>query len=306
MALRARVGKHTRDGGRQCQNWADDQTTVIALLNRISIADGGTGGALKPRIIVGMVSADFHAAIIAFESKHFPSQRLGYFDPAGPMFKKLEAMGTVVAAPATVAKPPATPAPVPVPAAPARYPGPRMLTPGEIKLLTPIFGNSLDYANQIVSINDTDTGGESNSFTPGYFPNMSRLIWSWDYSGTKIEDTAIFVHEMTHVWQSGHGRNNVARAAYLYIRYKGDYEASYKYDLASSKSLNYYNMEQAAAIIEDYYLVSNNKNPSSNIGTVNKLSDYAPFVAQLKSAGAFEWPVTANPDRVRDNVGHNI
>ena len=304
MPLRGRVGKHTRDNGRQCQNWADDQTTVIALLNRIPTADGGTGGALNPRIIVGMVTAEFYAAILKFEAKHFPTQRLGYFDPGGAMLKKLETLGTPVAPPAPAAKP--APQPVQAPAPPPRRPGPRFLTSGEISLLTPIFGSSIDYPHQTVDVNERDVGGESNSFTPGYFPNMSRKIWSWDYSVAPIADAAIFVHEMVHVWQSGHGRNNVARGAYLYVRYGGDYEDSYFYDLSSSNSLSYYNMEQEAAIIEDYYRVSKGLAPASNTGTKNQLSDYAVFVAQLKSAGPFRWPVVADPNRTRDNVGNKI
>jgi hypothetical protein len=41
MPIRARVGKHTRAGGRQCQNLADDQRTVVDLLNRIPTARAG-------------------------------------------------------------------------------------------------------------------------------------------------------------------------------------------------------------------------------------------------------------------------
>ena len=54
MPIRARVGKHTKAGGRQCQNWADDQRTVVDLLNRIPTASGGAGGGLRPRIIGGI------------------------------------------------------------------------------------------------------------------------------------------------------------------------------------------------------------------------------------------------------------
>jgi hypothetical protein len=56
MPIRARVGKHTRAGGRQCQNWADDQKTVIDLLNRIPVTNGGAGGGLRPRIVAGIAS----------------------------------------------------------------------------------------------------------------------------------------------------------------------------------------------------------------------------------------------------------
>jgi hypothetical protein len=51
MSTKGRVGRHTQFAGRHCQNWADDQKTVIGFLNRISVANGGAGGSLNPRII---------------------------------------------------------------------------------------------------------------------------------------------------------------------------------------------------------------------------------------------------------------
>ena len=202
MALRARVGRHTQAGGRHCQNWADDQKTVVDLLNRISTASGGAGEGLRPRIIAGIASNELYAAIVAFEMKNFPGQHLGFFEPGGPMFRKLEALGT----PAPT--PPAPPAPVPAappppPAAPTTGPIPRVLTTGEKRLLFPVFGDTIDYGQQYVGRNDSHTGGEYNSFTPGYLPNMSPHIWSWDYSAASPANAAVFVHEMVHVWQSG-------------------------------------------------------------------------------------------------------
>jgi len=96
---------------------------------------------------------------------------------------------------------------------------------------------------------------------------MSPHIWSWDYSMASHAKAAVFVHEMVHVWQSGHGSHNLLRGAYLYVRYRGDYEIAYKYNLDSSTRLSDFNLEQQAAIIEDYYLVSKNLPPESNVGT---------------------------------------
>lgn len=301
MPIRARVGRHTRAGGRHCQNWVDDQKTVVDLLNRISTANGGQGQGLRPRIVAGIASNDLYAAITAFEAKNFPGQHLGYFDPGGPMFKKLEALGTPAAAPSA-------PAPAPVAAAapvvPEPDPIPRLLTRGEKELLFPIFENTLDYDNQTVDRNDSDEGGEYNNFTPGYFPNMSRHMWSRDYSTEITSWRAIFVHEMVHVWQSGHGSHNLLRGAYLYIKFGGDYEKAYKYNLDSSATLSDFNLEQQAAIIEDYYRVFKLKDPESNIGARRDVRDYAPYVAQLKNAGPFRWPVTR--ESKYDNIGNKI
>jgi hypothetical protein len=92
MALRARVGRHTRDGGRHCQNYPDDQQTVISLLNIVSISDGGSGGRLGNKVFSGVCSHELYRAISTFEDKHFPGQRSGYVDPGGAMLKRMETL----------------------------------------------------------------------------------------------------------------------------------------------------------------------------------------------------------------------
>jgi hypothetical protein len=208
----------------------------------------------------------------------------------------LKSLLAILAAPAPTPAPGApTPAPAATPplAAPTTGNIPRPLTAGEKGLLLPIFGDTIDYGQQTVGRNDGNAGGEYNSYTPGYLPNMSTHIWSWDYSTESAGRAAVLVHEMVHVWQSGHGRHNALRGIYNWLKYDhftGDYEDSYKYDLDSSTSLDYFNMEQAAAIIEDYYRVSKGLAPDNNVGTRKSVGDYLPYVTQLKAAGPFSWP----------------
>jgi hypothetical protein len=90
MPLRGRVGRHTRLGGRQCQNWADDQQTIIALLKSIPVSQGGAGGNITGRVISGFSSDALYKAISRFEDKHFPGQRNGFVDPGGAMLKLME------------------------------------------------------------------------------------------------------------------------------------------------------------------------------------------------------------------------
>jgi len=90
MSLRARVGRHTNEGGRQCQNWADDQQTVTDLLNRIAADNGGAAGSLNAPIRPGVCGDALYAAIVQFETKHFPRQSNGYVDPGGAMLKRME------------------------------------------------------------------------------------------------------------------------------------------------------------------------------------------------------------------------
>jgi hypothetical protein len=96
MPLRGRVGRHTQDRGRQCQNWADDQKTVIYLLNRIPWFEGGAmggfgalGDKLDGPIHSGISSEALYRAITKFEDKQFPRQRSGFVDPDGAMLRRM-------------------------------------------------------------------------------------------------------------------------------------------------------------------------------------------------------------------------
>jgi hypothetical protein len=66
MPLRGRVGRHAKTGA-QCQNWADDQQTVISLLNLIPAADGGANGSLGARVVAGIAGDDLFKAILRFQ-----------------------------------------------------------------------------------------------------------------------------------------------------------------------------------------------------------------------------------------------
>jgi hypothetical protein len=90
--IQGRVGRHTQQGGRHCQNWSGDQKFVIALLNLISVSEGGAGGRLDiaERIVPGIASDALYRAISTFEDKQFPRQRSGFVDPGGGMLRRME------------------------------------------------------------------------------------------------------------------------------------------------------------------------------------------------------------------------
>lgn len=90
MALRGRVGRHTQVGGRQRQNWAEDQQTIIALLNSIPVSQGGAGGSITGRVKPGFCDDALYQAISRFEDKYFPGQQNGFVDPGGAMPKLME------------------------------------------------------------------------------------------------------------------------------------------------------------------------------------------------------------------------
>ena len=88
MSLRGRVGQHGI-GGRQCQNWIEDQQLVIALLNGIPVTEGGAGGKLAGRVVLGIASHALNLAILQFEDRQFPGQRSGFVDPDGKMWNRM-------------------------------------------------------------------------------------------------------------------------------------------------------------------------------------------------------------------------
>ncbi len=226
MALRARVGRHTKSGMRECQNWADDQQTVIALLNRISAADGGAGGSLAGRIVAGISSDALYRAITKFEDKHFPGQRSGFLDPGGAMLARMEALiaGRTTAPPAVTPVPHPACEPVEVPSL-GTIPGPilallqsqqvrlptrvRCLDPGEIATARAVYGESLVYGD--IRITD-GVGGDSRPFTFSHhtgsrwvvFLNLGSFAFDNPNRGIRT-----LIHELAHAWQSQHHPNPV-------------------------------------------------------------------------------------------------
>jgi hypothetical protein len=93
MPLRGRVGRHVSTGA-NCQNWKSDQEVVIALLNHIPIADGGTGGALGGRIIGGFASDALYQAILSFEKRYPQVRQTGFVEPNGPVLAQLEGLAS--------------------------------------------------------------------------------------------------------------------------------------------------------------------------------------------------------------------
>lgn len=252
MALRGRVGRHTQLGGKQCQNWSDDQQAVIDLLNRIAPSNAGTGGSFKPRIIAGIASDALSNAIVAFENRHFPGQRRGFVEPGGTMYQKLEALAAA----------PATPVPV-VTTPPALGTDERMLKQGEKTILRPLFQDTFPYDDQQIGANTREWGGHTNSMTPNYLPRLALSIWRFDFSSASNDDKWIFVHEMTHAWQWYHGRNNILSAARLALRYES-YEEAYDYNFDASDKFFDLNFEQQASLVADYWYVTQHLVPQNN------------------------------------------
>jgi hypothetical protein len=122
----------------------------------------------------------------------------------------------------------------------------RRLTPGEWALAAEVFGAGLDAARvRLLALPVWN-----RAFVAG--PRL--MIWPAksapsDFSDAPLHLQAVFVHELTHVWQAQNG----VRLLLAKIR-AGDGASSYAYDLAQEPDFNALNIEQQAMVVEHAFL----------------------------------------------------
>jgi hypothetical protein len=126
----------------------------------------------------------------------------------------------------------------------------RRLTPGERALAAEMFGAGLDAARvRILALPVW-----SRAFVAG--PGLA--VWPAatahaDFAAIDVplRIQAVFVHELTHVWQAQHG------VSLIWAKIKaGDSNASYAYDLNGERTFAAMNIEQQAMVVEHAFLAS--------------------------------------------------
>lgn len=182
----------------------------------------------------------------------------------------MRSFATLVLAAVGCAQPAPAPTPeAPPPAAPHVTPGPvaitdqptaeelavpnRPLTDGEIALLQPLFRDGIDYERVRVIDNSFPLQPENVYMTPRGHIYAPGTLFRPDFATASPSLRAVFVHEMTHVWQFTNGMDLVGQGAATMIKYRGNYERAYPYELTANRDLVEYGMEQQASIIEDYF-----------------------------------------------------
>lgn len=126
----------------------------------------------------------------------------------------------------------------------------RRLTPGERGLAAEMFGTGLDADRvRVFAIPVWD-----RAFVAG--PGL--IVWPAamaraDFAAPDVPlpTQAVFVHELTHVWQAQHGVSLVLAKIKA-----GDRAASYAYDLAGDRDFTAMNIEQQAMVVEHAFLAS--------------------------------------------------
>ncbi len=157
----------------------------------------------------------------------------------------------------------------------------RKLTSGEIDLARGVFGSAVDYATVTITADKfmgfhpegTAMAPDGNLYMHGCYKD--------DYSSGGTYHQALFIHEMTHVWQfQNKVLQPVAEAVKLNLKLKFDYAAAYPYTLDAKKDLLAYNMEQQASIVQDYFSMITDgysslfENCRNNCGDAEKLDLY--------------------------------
>jgi len=126
----------------------------------------------------------------------------------------------------------------------------RPLTPGERGLAAEMFGRGLDAGRvKVLALpfwNRAFVGGPGLMVWPA---TTARA----DFASAEVplRTQAVFVHELTHVWQAQHGVSLVLAKIKA-----GDGDASYAYDLQGGRAFTAMNIEQQAMVVEHAFLAS--------------------------------------------------
>ena len=135
--------------------------------------------------------------------------------------------------------------------------GSRPLTPGEIELARSVFADAIDYS-------------EVRLIKRKWWPFHPRTIvmapsghihfhprgphWSEDFSKEPLHRQGLFIHEMTHVWQS-------QKSGRFYLPLMRHPFCRYRYRLVPGRPFHRYGLEQQAEIVRHVFLARNGGNP---------------------------------------------
>ena len=133
----------------------------------------------------------------------------------------------------------------------------RPLTPGEITLARTVFGDAIDYAPVTIR-------------RAKWFPFQPRetimapcghihlhpksSLWSEDYAAERLTLQALFLHELTHVWQAQQrGRYYLPLMRHPFCRYH--------YSICAGWRFERYGLEQQAELVRHTFLLRHGHQP---------------------------------------------
>ena len=129
----------------------------------------------------------------------------------------------------------------------------RPLTDGEIALARSMFGESIDYARVCLVRRrwwPLQPRGIVMAPTGNIHFHPADPRWSEDFSNEPLSRQGLFIHEMTHVWQSQtRGRFYLPLMRHPFCRYA--------YQLREGWAFDRYGLEQQAEIVRHAFLARN-------------------------------------------------
>ena len=126
--------------------------------------------------------------------------------------------------------------------------GIRTLTPGERALAAEVFAGAIAVARvRVFAI---------PLWRRAFVPNGRWIVWPGhttpqDFSTEPLARQAVFVHELTHVWQAQSGVNLILSKVRA-----GDDAQAYAYDLSRIADFRSLNIEQQAMVVQDAFLAA--------------------------------------------------
>ena len=134
----------------------------------------------------------------------------------------------------------------------------RGLTEDECRLVLETFGPEINLERIRIMASRTIDATTKRAFCAGgmLLPGRSLMIYparqarlDFGAADTPLYEQSVFIHEMTHVWQSQRG------VKLLFAKLKaGDRPESYRYQLTESCCWDQFNIEQQAMIVQDDFL----------------------------------------------------
>jgi hypothetical protein len=128
--------------------------------------------------------------------------------------------------------------------------GARPLTPGEIALARSVFGDAIDFSKVRMVRRKWwwfQPKGTAMAPTGNIHFHPHGKLWSEDFAAEPLHRQGLFIHEMTHVWQSQtRGRFYLPLMRHPFCRYR--------YVVEEGRPLEGYGLEQQAEIMRHLFL----------------------------------------------------
>lgn len=126
----------------------------------------------------------------------------------------------------------------------------RHLTAGEIELARSMFGEAIDYHSVYIVRRKWwpfQPKGVVMAPTGNIHFHPASPLWSEDFSRERLSLQGLFIHEMTHVWQTQtRGRFYLVLMRHPFCRYG--------YEIIEGRSFDRYGLEQQAEIVRHCFL----------------------------------------------------